>query len=220
MVRRCYDPRRKAYKHYGGRGIFVCREWKTSFESFREWAISSGWKKGSELDRIDNDGIYEPKNCRFVSRRINVLNRRIQSNNTSGFEGVYYSKRNKKWTPSITYNGSKHSFGYYSSAIEAAKVRDAVLLCKGWDLEGYKLSVLTSEDKEFSNKIVSSLPKEGLRQDNTSGYKGVSWHKQSQRWRARVFINGKERSLGYFQRKEDAAEKIRQTISNGSVTGY
>lgn len=61
---------------YGGRGIRICPEWSV-YESFRDWAMANGYAKGLEIDRIDNDGNYEPANCRFVTTRVNVNNRNV-----------------------------------------------------------------------------------------------------------------------------------------------
>lgn len=76
MIERCYKPQNKAYKNYGGRGITVCDEWRDSFEAFYDWAISHGYKRGLEIDRINNDGPYSPDNCRWVTSKVNSRNTR------------------------------------------------------------------------------------------------------------------------------------------------
>lgn len=76
MKRRCYDKNFEQYKDYGGRGIFVCEEWLYSFRNFYDWAMSHGFSEELEIDRIDNDGNYEPDNCRWVTHKVNANNRK------------------------------------------------------------------------------------------------------------------------------------------------
>jgi hypothetical protein len=72
MKKRCYNPNDKMFHRYGGRGISICKEW-LSFESFSEWAVKH-YKEDLQIDRIDNDGNYEPSNCRFVTCAVNIQN--------------------------------------------------------------------------------------------------------------------------------------------------
>lgn len=62
-------------KNYIDRRIKVCEAWKV-YANFEAWAFANGWKRGLQIDRIDNDGNYEPNNCRFVSAAKNQRNRR------------------------------------------------------------------------------------------------------------------------------------------------
>ena len=82
MRMRCYYPNCEGYKWYGGRGITVCKEWNEDFGPFRDWALSHGYTDELTLDRIDNDGNYEPSNCRWVSMKEQCANRRERG--TSG----------------------------------------------------------------------------------------------------------------------------------------
>ena len=76
MKARCYNTNHESYKDYGGRGITVCDEWLNNYESFREWAMDNGYEPQYKLDRRDNDGNYEPSNCRWISHKSNMRNTR------------------------------------------------------------------------------------------------------------------------------------------------
>ena len=76
MKIRCYNPHFKQYKDYGGRGISMCEEWLYSFENFYNWSIENGFSEELEIDRIDNNGNYEPSNCRWVTHKVNANNTR------------------------------------------------------------------------------------------------------------------------------------------------
>lgn len=79
MKKRCYNNNYKGYKNYGGRGIIVCDRW---LESFTNFLFDMGNKPHSDLslDRIDNDGNYEPNNCRWADRTIQSRNQRRHKN--------------------------------------------------------------------------------------------------------------------------------------------
>lgn len=75
MKSRCYSMGDTRYHRYGGRGIIICEIWLNDFNLFFNWAISNGWNRGLQIDRIDNDGNYEPHNCRFVTLQKNAENK-------------------------------------------------------------------------------------------------------------------------------------------------
>lgn len=81
MKTRCATPSDSNYKDYGGRGIRVCEEWENSFEAFQDWALKTGYDENAPrgactIDRIDVDGDYCPKNCRWTDMQNQRHNRR------------------------------------------------------------------------------------------------------------------------------------------------
>lgn len=86
MHSRCENSHSKDYKRYGARGIRVCEEWE-DYDQFYWWAIWSGYRDGLSIDRINNDGNYEPSNCRWVD--------------------VTEQSRNRRSNRHITYQGEK-----------------------------------------------------------------------------------------------------------------
>lgn len=76
MHQRCYYPRSISYPAYGGRGIRICEQWYKNFASFCSWALTNGYKDSLSIDRIDNNGNYEPANCRFTTGQSQSRNRR------------------------------------------------------------------------------------------------------------------------------------------------
>lgn len=94
MKERCYDNKSKEYHNYGARGIKVCDEWLLSYKSFYTWCINNGYRKGLQLDRMNNNDDYKPSNCRFVTPIVNSNNKRTC---------VY-----------ITYNNETHTINEWS----------------------------------------------------------------------------------------------------------
>ena len=75
MKIRCYLPSHRVFNRYGGRGIEVCQEWKNDYMKFKIWALKNGYQDNLTIDRIDNDGNYEPNNCRWITRSENTKRR-------------------------------------------------------------------------------------------------------------------------------------------------
>lgn len=84
MLKRCYDPKNRAYHWYGGRGITVCERWRGSFEAF---LADMGFPPpGRQIDRIDNAKGYSPDNCRWADVKTQARNRRNNRTISTGGE--------------------------------------------------------------------------------------------------------------------------------------
>lgn len=75
MKTRCLNSNNYKYKSYGARGICICDEWANSFESFLTWALSNGYNDKLTIERIDVNGNYEPRNCKWIEPEKQALNR-------------------------------------------------------------------------------------------------------------------------------------------------
>ncbi len=69
MMDRCYNPKVRCYKSYGGRGVKVCKMWRKSYEYFLRWALVNGWQPGLELDKdkLGTGKLYSPANCCWLT---------------------------------------------------------------------------------------------------------------------------------------------------------
>lgn len=120
IIQRTTNPNNKDYHYYGGRGIKVCNRWVQSFVDF--YTDMGQRPEGMTLERIDNDGDYEPSNCVWESRLQQATNRReVFKSNTSGVKGVY--PRGNKWGSQITHEGVRHYLGTFDNRADAIIAR-------------------------------------------------------------------------------------------------
>lgn len=115
MKQRCENPNTISYKYYGGKGVNVCKEWRDSFESFKDWAISHGYSDDLTIDRIDANGDYCPENCRWATNK-------EQQNHTS-YNRLY------------TYCGETHNVMQWAEKVGMSANMLYKRLQRGWDIE-------------------------------------------------------------------------------------
>lgn len=122
MKKRCNTPTATHYDNYGGRGIKVCDRWQHSFLAFYE-DMGARPTPLHSLDRINNDGNYEPNNCRWATKHEQAINQRIRANQ-SGYTGVYYDpkKKDKQWHAFTRHKNQNYDLGYYFTAEEAYEI--------------------------------------------------------------------------------------------------
>lgn len=119
MKHRCLNPKDKRYKDYGGRGITVCSRWKKSFKNFID---DMGERpKGYSIDRKDNNKGYSPDNCYWATDKQQALNKRIRSDNKTGYKGISYDKRTKSYSANIHFERNTIWLGRHR------KIKDAII---------------------------------------------------------------------------------------------
>lgn len=135
MKARCNIESCSNYEEYGGRGISVCEEWNSSFEAFRDWALSNGYSDELSIDRVDFNGNYEPSNCRWSDKSMQARNRRTRITSNTGTAGVTKRKDNGKYRASICVEGKRINLGTHEKIEDAIKARrDAELEYWGFTL--------------------------------------------------------------------------------------
>lgn len=118
MKKRCLNPEDKDYPKYGGRGIKICERWLGK-EGFFNFIEDMGERpEGYTLDRKDNNGNYEPSNCRWADSNTQAINR-----STSAFKGVSYYAELDKYRARISVDGISYELGMFSTLEEATFAR-------------------------------------------------------------------------------------------------
>lgn len=134
MIYRCKTPK---YERYQGRGIKVCDEWKghEGLRKFCEWATKNGYKDNLTIDRIDNDGDYEPSNCRWVDAY-------AQMNNTS-------------WTVKLSVDGETKGISEWARISGINRRTISRRLERGWDV---KRAIFEPSHYRRANNEVEGMP--------------------------------------------------------------
>jgi len=144
MLHRCYNPSNANYRYYGGRGIRVCNRWRNSRAAFV--ADMGPRPEGMTLDRIDNDGDYEPGNCRWASRA--------------------EQQRNTRYTRNITRDGKTQCCSEWAREIGIS----LTALRQRIRLHGHKVALAMPRGKRQSPHACRRVAR------TSTGYKGVYPH--------------------------------------------
>jgi hypothetical protein len=116
MRLRCNNPNFKQYKDYGGRGIKVCKRWN----DFRLFLADMGERpEGYTIDRINNDGNYEPSNCRWAS----WCEQATHNSRSNDIPGIAYRKQDNLWNATLMVRGEKKLNQSFKNKTDAVKAR-------------------------------------------------------------------------------------------------
>lgn len=114
MKDRCDNPNNHYFKDYGGRGITYCNEWK-DYIAFKKWALSNGYQDELTIDRSNNNGNYEPANCRWIT--------------------IKEQQRNRRSNHLLTYNGETHCINEWAEILGISRETIKNRLNCGWGIE-------------------------------------------------------------------------------------
>lgn len=122
MVQRCINPKTTHFDYYGGIGVRVSEDWKSSFEKFFE--DMGECPEGCSLDRIDHLGDYCKENCRWADKSMQQYNQKKRITNTSGKTGVSFMKSKGMWRARISKDKQEIHLGLFETFEDAVKARE------------------------------------------------------------------------------------------------
>lgn len=120
MKQRCNNPNNPKFKNYGARGVKVCERWLDKELGFDNFCVDMGRKpEHTSLDRVDNNGDYEPLNCRWATAHVQMGNRR----NSRLFVGVAQETGTSKWSATLNVDKVAYRKSGFSNMQEAVAYR-------------------------------------------------------------------------------------------------
>ena len=112
---RCYNHNDSHYERWGAKGVTMCEEWRNDFKAFYDWSMSHGYADNLTIDRINNDGNYEPNNCRWVE--------------------LCEQSKNRTSVILLTYDGKTQSATEWARELKLGKDTVRQRYRKGWTVE-------------------------------------------------------------------------------------
>lgn len=177
------------YKNYGARGVTYCAEWE-HFENFcRDMGVRPS--KAHSIDRIDNDGNYEPGNCRWATRTQQCLNRRKFSTNTTGITGVVAAPNGRFKARYDEHHVRYHLAGTFETAEAAGAAREKLIA------------------RLVAGKPVDDLLERPARYDSTTKIKGITPHPKGG-YLVRMTVGGERKYIGFYTTLDVAKEALQK----------
>ncbi len=160
--------------------------------------------EGLKVDHKDLNGLNNTKlNLRKATHPQNLWNRPKPPNNTSGYKGVSWHKKGEFYVAYITANKKRIRLGCYDDSIEAAKAYDKAAIKLHGEFARLNFPIGTNLDVKPRKTIIQK--------NSTSGYRGVSYRKDSRKWRAEFHHRGKKMIVGLFTTAIEAAKAYNET---------
>lgn len=131
IINLCYNERYNGWARYGGLGIYMTDEW-FDFKTFYDWAISTGYKKGKTLDRIDKEGNFVPGNCRWVESK--------------------HRRRARKIFRKLTYNGQTKPLPVWAVLFGMSPQTLTRRINSGWEVE----DALTTPLRAYKGRMLNN----------------------------------------------------------------
>lgn len=152
---------------------------------------------GKCVDHINGNKLDNRReNLRYCSLTENNRNLKTRKNNSSGYKGIYWHKKAAKWFCGIQVDKNHISLGLYTNLLDAAYAYNQAAIKYFGEFASLNELPVDFTPSERNGSLIAT---------NTSGYRGVTWFRETKKWTVKIKVNNKTINLGYYKNKEDAA---------------